>query len=185
MEKATKRQIVSGLRIGSALGVFLIATILMSQGLARILGLEGSHPTAWTDWIGWIELSIAAVMLVLTARTWLVLVGGYMLFGAIKGAFLFASGNFPYHGFSTRVEPLELAIYGVLTLALLYRFAENPPTVLERVALTAYWFCFLYPSYGPTFALSRSQMIGLAILLAAWGVSRWRAPRPSQRTLRL
>ena len=183
MEKATKRQISSGLRIGGALGAFLIAGMLMGNGLSRVLGSEGSHPIAWTDWVGWIELVLAAVTLILTARTWLMLVGGYMLFGAIKGVFLFAGGSFPSHGFSTRVEPLEIAIYCVVTLALLYRFAENPPTVLDRVALTVYLFC-LWPA-GARSAFSWWQAVGLAALLASWFVSRWRVPKPSRLALRL
>jgi len=173
MEKTTKRQIRSGLRLGVGAGGFLIAAILIGNGGDRIIASAGSHQIPW---LGWAELVIAAAILLLTAQVWFLVLGGYMLFGAIKGLFLFATGSFPSHGFSTRLEPLGIAVYGVATLALLYRFSQNPPTVLDRVALTVFLFCFVIPWMGPSSALSWSQMIGLAVLLASWGISRWRSP---------
>jgi hypothetical protein len=175
MDKAIKRQISSGLRIGASLGSFLIAGILMGNGLGRILGSAGSHQIAWADWIGWAELVLAAVILLLTARIWLILLGGYLLFAALKSFVVFATGSFPSHGFSTRVEPLALAFYCLATLMLMFRFAENPPSVLDRVALTVYLFC-LWPA-ATNSAFSWWQAVGLAALLASWCVSSWRASR--------
>lgn len=172
MEKATKRQILSGLRIGGSLGAFLIGGMLMGDGLGRILGAAGSHEVVWTDWIGWVELVLAAAILLLTAPTWLMLLAGYLLFGALKSLVLVGTGGFPSHGFSTRVEPLALVLYCVATLMLLFRFAENPPTVLDRVALTVYLFC-LWPA-ATTSAFSWWQGVGLGALLASWCVFRWR-----------
>jgi len=175
MEKETKQQIVSGLRIGGSLGAFLIGGMLMGNGLGRILGSAGSHQIVWTDWIGWAELVVAAAILLLTARTWLMLVAGYLLFGALKSLILFATGSFPSHGFSTRVEPLALVFYCVATLMLMFRFAESPPTVLDRVALTVYLFC-LWPA-ATNSSFSWWQVVGLAALLASWCVFRWRTWR--------
>ena len=162
MEKSTKQQIVSGLRIGGSLGAFLIGGMLMGNGLGRIVGSAGSHQIVWADWIGWAELVLAAAILLLTARTWLMLLGGYLLFDALKSLILFATGSFPSHGFSTRVETLALVFYWVATLMLLFRFTENPPTVLDRVALTAYLFC-LWPA-ATNSAFSWWQAVGLAAL---------------------
>ncbi|MGA2630822.1 MAG: hypothetical protein ABSG54_11485 [Terriglobia bacterium] len=171
MEKTTKQQIVSGLRVGGCLGAFLIGGMLMGNGLGRIVG-EGSRQVVWADWIGWAELVLAAVILLLTARVWLMLLGGYLLFGSLKSLILFATGSFPSHGFSTRVEPLALVFYCVATLMLMFRFAEKPPTVLDRVALTVYLFC-LWPAAANS-AFSWWQGVGLAALLASWCVFRWR-----------
>jgi hypothetical protein len=177
MDSSIKKQIRSGFRLGASAGGFLIAAMLIGNGGDRIIASTASHQIAW---IGWAELVIAAAILLLTAHVWLLLLGGYMLFGVIKGLFLFATGSFPSHGFSTRLEPLGIAVYGVATLALLYRFAQSPPTVLDRVALTIFLFCFVIPWIGPSSALSWSQMIGLAVLLASWGISRWRPPRDGE-----
>ena len=98
MEKATKEQILSGLRIGGSLGAFLIGGMLMGDGLGRILGAAGSHEVVWTDWIGWVELVLAAAILLLTARTWLMLLAGYLLFGALKSLVLVGTGSFPLTG---------------------------------------------------------------------------------------
>jgi len=172
MEKSTKQQIVSGLRIGGSLGAFLIGGMLMGNGLGRILvGSAGSYQIAWADWMGWAELVVAAAILLLTARTWLMLLGGYLLFGALKGFILFATGSFPSHGFSTRVEALALVFYCVATLMLMFRFAQKPPTVLDRVALTVYLFC-LWPGAANS-AFSWWQGVGLAALVVSWCVSRW------------
>ena len=175
MDSKIRKQIRSGFRLGAGAGGFLIGLWLIGSGLDRILGSAASHQIAWTDWTGWTELVLAAAILLPTAQVWLMLLGGYMIFGVIKGLVIFATGNFPSHGFSTRMEPLELALYGLATLLLMFRFAESPPTVLDRVALTLYLFCFLRPAASS--ALSWWQMIGLAALLVSWCVSRWRASR--------
>ena len=170
MEKTTKQQIVSGLRIGGSLGAFLIGGMLMGNGLGRIAG-AGSQ-VAWGDWIGWAQIVLAAAILLLTARVWLIALAGYLLFGTLKSLILVATGSFPSHGFSTRVEPLALVFYCVATLMLMFRFAGNPPTVLDRVALTVYLFC-LWPAATDS-AFSWWQAVGLAALFASWCVSRWR-----------
>ncbi len=174
MGSTTRKQIRSGLRLGVGAGGFLIAAILIGNGGDRIIASTASHQIAW---VGWAELVLAAVILLLTAHVWFLLLGGYMLFGAIKGLFLFATGSFPSHGFSTRLEPLGIAVYGVATLALLYRFAQSPPTVLDRVALTVFLFCFVIPWTGPSSALSCSQVAGLLALLISWFVFCWRTRR--------
>lgn len=184
MEKTVQEQIRSGLRLGIGLGGFFIAAMLIGNGISRILSPTGSHQIVWTNWTGWIELLLAIAILLPTARVWLMLIGGYMIFGVVKGLFLFATGNFLSHGFSTRSEPLEVTLYGVVTLVLLYRFAKNPPTVPDRVALTAFLICFFVPSGGPNAALSWSQMLGMAVLLACWGLAHWRAPHDSSNGLR-
>jgi hypothetical protein len=175
METGTKQQIVNGLRIGGSLGAFLVGGMLMGSGLDRIVGSAGPHHIVWADLTGWAELVVAATILLLTARAWLMLLGGFLLFGALKSFILFAIGSFPSHGFSTRVEPLALVFYCVASLTLIYRFAHNPPTVLDRVALTMYLFC-LWPAAANS-AFSWWQGVGLASLLVSWCVSRWRTWR--------
>lgn len=177
MEKTTKRQIVSGLRIGGSLGAFLIGGMLMGNALGRIASPESQMARA--DWMGWAELVLAAAIFLLTARTWLMLLGGYLLFGALKSLILLATGSFPSHGFTSRVEPLALVFYCVATLMLMFRFAENPPTVLDRIALTVYLFC-LWPGAANS-AFSWWQAVGLAALLASWCVFRWRTWRHGDR----
>lgn len=167
MDSKTRKQIRSGLRLGAGAGGFLIAAILIGNGGDRIIASTASH-----QWVGWAELMFAAAILLASAQVWYMFLAGYMVFGVIKGLFFFATGNFPSHGFSTRLEPLGIAVYGVATLALLYRFAQSPPTVLDRAALTVFLFCFVIPWIGPSSALSWSQIIGLAVLVASWGVSR-------------
>ena len=172
MDRTMRQQVASGLRIGAGLGFFLIAAMLMGNGMRRILGSVGSHQIAWSDWMGWAELMVAAVILLLTARAWLLLLGGCLLFGLLKGLIVFATGSFSSHGFSTRVEPLAVAFYCLATLVLMFRFAEIPPTVLDRVALTMYLFCLWPAASSSTF--SWWQGVGLAALLVSWCVSRWR-----------
>jgi hypothetical protein len=151
----------------------------MGSGLGRILGSAASHRITWADWIGWAELVFAAAILLFTARIWLMLLGGYMLFGVFNGLVVFATGSFASHGFSTRMEPLAVAFYCFATLALMFRFAKSPPTVLDRVALTVYLFC-LWPAASGS-AFSWWQVVGLATLAVSWCVFLWRASRGRQR----
>lgn len=174
MEKITKYQILSGLRIGGSLGAFLIAGILMGRGMSRIMDSGSLHQIS-VDWTALGELVLAAAILLITARVWVMLLGGYILFGALKGVILFANGSFPSRGFSTRVEMLLLVFYCIATLMLMFRFAQNPPTILDRIALTIYLFC-LWPA-GVKSAFSWWQAVGLIVLLSSWCVFRWRTTR--------
>ena len=95
MEKTAKEQIRSGLRVGTGLGGFLIAVMLIGNGLARIGISTASHQLIWTEPVGWMELLIAALILLFTARIWLMLLSGCLLFGIVKSLVVFATGRFP------------------------------------------------------------------------------------------
>ena len=174
VKNATKQQVVSGLRIGGSLGAFLVAGMLMGNGLGRILGQE-SHVVS-ADWVAWVQLVVAAAILLLTARIWLILLAGYLLFGALKSLVFFVIGSFPSHGFSNRIEVLVVLLYCVATILLMLRFAETPPTVLDRIALTIYLFC-LWPAAAHS-AFSWWQWVGLAALFVSWCLFRWRNWKP-------
>jgi hypothetical protein len=175
VKNVTKKQILSGLHLGVGIGGLLVGGMLMGNGLGRIAEFSPTAHHIFADWIAWAELVLAAAILLLTARTWQLLLAGYLLFGALKGFVLFATGSFPYHGFSPRIESLALIFYWVATLMLMFRFAQNPPTVLDRVALTIYLFC-LWPA-GFNSAFSWWQAVGLGALLSSWCVFRWRTRR--------
>ena len=180
MEKTAKEQIRSGLRVGTGLGGFLIAVMLIGNGLARIGISTASHQLIWTEPVGWMELLIAALILLFTARMWLMLLSGCLLFGIVKSLVVFATGRFPSHEFSTRIEPLALAFYCIASFVLMFRFSEHQPNLIDRIALTLYVFC-LWPAIAGSI-FSPWQIVGLGALLISWCLSRWRKDSRRSRT---
>jgi hypothetical protein len=68
-------------------------------------------------------------------------------------------------------EGMAFFLYGLATLLLLFRFAKKKPANLDRIALTAYVFCWL-PAGGPEFSLWLAA--GLLMRVLSWAVYRWR-----------
>jgi len=169
-EKSTKEKALSGLRIGASLGAFLIGGMLMGDGFDLIVQSTATQDVFRTACRGWAELIVAAVILFFTARTWLMLLAGCMLFGTFKALILLASASFPAGGVSTRGEALAVLLYCVATLLLLFRFAHKTPNPLDKIALTIFVFC-LWPA-ATNSAFSWWQGVGLMVLLLAWGTSR-------------
>jgi hypothetical protein len=180
MAKTVKGQIVSGLRLGGFLAVFLLAGMLVGDGLRRIGFLDPARHYQ-IDWVGFLEIGIAVPLLVGTAHVWVQLVAGAVLLGIFKSVLVIASGYdvFPSYAHFGRSDSVILALYLFASLLLLVRFARNQPTVLDRIALTIFLLC-LWPASDSIFSLWQGG--GLLGLVIAWLV--FRLGRTSQVTSR-
>ena len=171
MPRTIKERIISGL---SNLALFLLGLMLMGDGWRRLFGSPRNHQMGWPNAMGWAELVVAAVTLFFTAHVWLLLLGGIAVAVIFKGLFMLLTGTNIYPILpvaNPRREGMAFFLYGLATLLLLFRFAKKKPANLDRIALTAYVFCWL-PAGGPEFSLWLAA--GLLMLVLSWAVYRWR-----------
>ena len=184
MGRTVKKQIKSGVHLGIGAGSFLIAAMLLGAGMRRIVwSTPAPHHIVWREPIGWAELLAAALILVLTADVWWQLLAGFMLFGCFKGAVIFITGRdlFAPHAPFPRLDSAVLTLFAVATLALLFRFADTRPTIVDRIALTLFVFCFMLSMTNATFsAADPSLAAAFIVLLVSWAVSWLRKKNPKK-----
>jgi hypothetical protein len=178
MDQTTKEQVKSGIRLGIGFASFLIAAMLLGAGMSRVIwsAVAPDH-IVWREPIGWAELLAAAVILFFTSDVWWQLLAGYMFVGCFKGILVFMMGKdlfFPHAAFP-RIQSAGLTVFAAVTIALLLRFADARPTIIDRIALTLFVFCFVSSAATARFsALNPLLTAGLIVLLISWVLSRLR-----------
>jgi hypothetical protein len=177
MSETARAQAKSGLRWGVGAGLFLIWGMLLSSGLGRVVwSAVPPHRVVWPESIGWLELALAAAILLSTTGVWWQLLAGYMLIGAFKCVIVLVTGHdlFAPYGPFPRLEAAELMVFAVATVALMLRFAKSPLTILDRVGLTAFVFAFVWHADRAEFSASgRGLAVVLLALLIPWCVHWW------------
>jgi len=184
MGQTARKQIKSGLRLGIGAGLFLVGGMLLSAGMGSVVwSAVPPHFVVWPEPMGWTELALAAVALVSSAGMWWQLFAGYMLIGSVKSAIVLITGRgiFAPHGPFPRPDAAALGFFGVASILLMWRFTKKPPNVVDRVALTAYVFCFAWRADAAKFSdFDLGLLAGLGCLLLAWAYDRFqRHHRPN------
>ena len=179
--RSAKEQAKNGLRLGLSSGVFLIALMFLGNGLRQVAWPVASAQEPFgSNWVGWVEIVISGVLLWFTAQVWLLLLGGFALFGFIKGVLVLITGQelYPPHRPFPRTESAEIAVFALTTLLLLFRFVNAAPTTLDRCALTLYVFALGWHGDLARFSLADPwQMAGLVGLAISWSIYRWKRLR--------
>jgi hypothetical protein len=187
MSETVGKQLKSGLRLGIGAGLFLIGGMLLSAGMSRVVwSATPPHNVVWPEPLGWAELALAAVALLSSAGEWWQLFAGYMLIGSLKSVVVLATGRdlFAPYGPFPRPEAAAFAVFGVATILLMWRFKENPPTILDRLALTAYVFAIAWRAGTAEFSdFGLGLVVGLGCLFLASAYDRiQRHRRPNRRS---
>jgi len=168
MGRSAKEQVKSGLRLGGGLAVFFVAMAPLVDGLRRVVWAAPPHQLMWSP-IGWVELIVAATLMVPTAKMWMQWAGGCMLFGLIKGVLMLLSG-----GPIPRSELAVLVIFSAASLVLMVSIIIRGTTLLDRIALTFYVFCIAWRADKGLFMPDPSLAVGLVGLFASWCVYYWK-----------
>ncbi len=176
-----KEQAKSGLRLGIGLGLFLIAGMLLSSGMGRVVW-SASPPqyVVWPEPIGWLELTVATAILLSTAGVWWMLLAGCMTLGSVKCVIVLLTGRdvFAPHDPFPRLEAVELLVFAVASVALMLRLWKKPLTIMDRVAVTVYLFSFMWHADRVEFSAAGPGLaLGLFALLGAWCVHWWKADK--------
>jgi hypothetical protein len=160
----------------------LIAAILLGDARTRLFSTPSHYQIPQSSyWLGSFEVLAATTILLLTAHVWWLYIAGGVLFGVFKGlvAFMVGSDLFPIrHVAYSRIQALGLIAYCLVTLLLLWRFSAVRFTIVDRIALTIWLFCFLS---GATSLLSAWQLVGLGVLGLSWLIPRITNSRRSSR----
>lgn len=176
MSRSAKEQAKSGLLLGVGLGAFLLALMLLDSGLRRIISLP-PNGLVLSDWIAWLEVGGACALLFVTAQTWFWGVAGYALFAFGKSVVAILAGREWYatHRLLPRLELVEIAVFALTTIVLLFRFVHIRPSVLDRIALTFYVLAFSWYVHSPQSRfVALLPAAGLSGLIASWLVYRFK-----------
>jgi hypothetical protein len=178
--RSRAEQVSNGLRLGMSLGAFLIAGILLGKGLPRVTLLVSPYHLIWSDWAGWLEVSLACVLLFATAGIWVLLVAAIAFRGFVAGILILLTGSGLHHGQHVpRFQGVELVFFSLATLVPIFRFANTRPTILDRVALTFYAVSFIwYLESAASHSMDLPFVAGLIPLVISWCVYRWKATKP-------
>jgi hypothetical protein len=168
MGRSVKEQVKSGLRLGGGLAVFFVAMAPLVDGLRRVAWAVPTNHFVWSP-IGWVELIVAATLLVSAAKMWMQWFAGCMLFGSIKAVFMFITG-----GPIPRSELAVLVIFFVASLILMVSIAQRGTPLLDRIALTLYVFSLGWGADKGLFVPSPSLAVGVAGLCVSWCIYYWR-----------
>lgn len=168
MARSVKNQIKRGLRLGIGLAGFFVAMAPLVDGLRRIVWEPSAPQLAWTQVIGWLELLVAAALLIYTAGVWMQWAAGCMLIGSLKGIFMSLMGG-------PNPPPHLAALVGffVVSLVLMAGIALRGVTLFDRITLTFYVFCIAWHANKGLFEEPVSLALGLAALVASWCFYYW------------
>jgi len=175
MKASTKTQIKNGLRVGGRLGLFFIAAMILGVAIDGLQAGAG-HLKPWPDGaIAASLIALATVIVLLTARVWILYIAGCLLFAIPKCLILIASGKNFYssHEPFSRLAAAELGLFFLVSLFLIYRVTVNhAPMAIDRVAFTFFTFSLVFGLSQREFALVAVwQGAGLAALCLAWLLS--------------
>ena len=177
MRGTAKEQAKSGLRLGVGIGLFLIAGMLLGNGMQKVVwSASPPHYLVWREPIGWLELIAGAAILLSTAGAWWPLLAGCMALGSVKCVIVLLTGRdlFAPHAPFPRLEAFELLVFAVASIALMARLRKNALTIMDRVALMVYLLAFTWNGDRVEFsAAGPGLVLGLFALLVPW-LLHWR-----------
>jgi hypothetical protein len=167
MNVSVKDQVKRGLRLGGGVAVFLLALAPLIDGLRRVVWAAPQHQLLLNP-IGWMELFVAAALLVSTARIWVYYLAGCMVFGVVKALVVLISGN--QINEMSHLQLAELLFVTFASAVLIVGMVVRGTKLLDRIALTLYIFCVAWHANAGLFMPDESLVIGLVGLLVAWGI---------------
>ena len=190
MKPSTKVHIKNGLRLGGSLGLFFIAVMILGIALDGLRAGGSGHIQTWPDATVAVALiALASLILVLTARVWILYIAGCLLFLLPKCLIILANREKPYspHVPFSRMEAVELGVFSLVSLFLIYRMTENhKPAVVDRFAFTFFTLSFVVGLSAQDFVLVAIwQVVGLAALCVAWWMSRRKHDKHRAGTIHL
>lgn len=168
MRTRVKDQIATGLRLGGALAVSIIALIPLVDGLRRVVWAAPSDRPPWSVPLGWLELIVAAALFVSTAHVLVQFLAGCMIFALVKGIVVLVRGA-P----TARFDSAEMLLVFSITLALLMNIMIRGVKMADRIALALYLIALGWGADAGLFTPSRSVIFGLAALCVSCGVYYW------------
>jgi|HubBroStandDraft_1064217.scaffolds.fasta_scaffold131242_3 hypothetical protein len=103
MSRTVGEQVKTGFRLAGGILSFCASLFLLAYGLDAVW--SNSHFVS-SAWLGWVELSLAAVLIPLTMHLWIQFFAGCVAFGSLKSVLVAIAGRdwFPPHLPFSRLE---------------------------------------------------------------------------------
>ena len=176
MKPRTGKQVKSGLRLGAGIGLFLVAVATLGFVLDRVNDAAPGHLRFWPGGvIAGILIALSVGILVLTARVWILYIGGCLLFAVEKSLMVIANGRSFYspHEPFPRLLAAEVGLFSMLSLFLIYRLTvSHKPVMFDRFAFTLFTFAFVFGCSQHSLGLiALWHLAGLAVLCFTWLLS--------------
>jgi hypothetical protein len=181
MSRTVGEQVKTGFRLAGGIILFCASLFLLAYGLDAVW--QNGHFVS-SAWLGWFELSLAAVLIPLTMHLWIQFFGGCVGFGFLTSVVVVIAGKnwFSPHLPFSRVEAAEIAFYFGATFVWLIRFAKTRPKLPDRIAITL-WLLFFPGSRNSAHFSITQGAIGLSALFIAWWASRRRGRKGQNHPL--
>jgi hypothetical protein len=175
MSRSIMVQVETGIRLAGGIILFCASVFLLAYGLDAVW--QDGH-LASSAWLGWLELSLAAVLIPLTVHLWIQFFAGCVAFGFLKSVIVIIAGKdyYPPHLPFSRVEAAEIAFFLGTTLVWLIRFAKARPQLVDRIAIALWLFFFLESGKNRHFSIALAGA-GLIALFLSWAGSRWKGAK--------
>jgi len=173
-DNTVRKQIKSGFRLAAAWLLGFAWLFLVFGGLAII-----TTPPPPSAILGWVLLSIAAVILVVTMDRWVRVFPGLLAYGIFGSILILVDGHALNHPevLITRPEALVLIAFFAAGTILSFTFTKHRLTVPDRIGLFVFILCFFWQAVAPRLMII-ALAIGFACLIGAWGCDRVRRRRP-------
>jgi hypothetical protein len=176
MKPTTKKQIKNGLRLGGGMALFLIAAMMISVAVEGFQDIAPGHLRLWPDVaIATGLIGVAAVIMALTARIWILYIAGCLLFAIPKFLIVAVSARSLYsHERFSSLEAAELALFSLVSLFLIYRVTvSHRPGAVDRLAFAFFLLALVLGLSERSFAVVATwQVAGVVALWLAWFLSR-------------
>lgn len=183
MKTTTTRQINNGLRLGGGLGLFFVAAVTIGVTVSGLNDVASGHLRFWPDVaIATGLIGVAMVILIFTARIWILYIAGCLLVAIPKLLIVAVTGKSLYsHEPFSGLQAAELALFSLLSLYLIYRVTViHKPSPIDRLAFTFFLLALVFGLSRQGFAIVAVwQVAGVAALWLAWFMSRKKRHRRS------
>ncbi len=110
MSRTVRELVKTGFLLAGGMLSFCASLFLLAYGLDAVWS-EGHFVSS--AWLGWVELSLAAVLIPLTMHLWMQFFAGCVGFGFLKTVVVAIAGRdwFPPHLAFSRLEAAEMALF--------------------------------------------------------------------------
>lgn len=156
MQCTVGAQVKAGFRLAGRILPFCASLFLLAYGMDAVRSDGHFVPSAW---LGWVELSFAAVLIPVTMHLWVQFFAGCLGLGFLKTVIVAIAGRdwFPPHFPFSRLEATEMALLFGTAFVWMIRFATFRPELPDRIAVGVYLFALLGSRNNPHFSLCKQE----------------------------
>jgi len=167
-EDTVAKQVKDGFRRAGAWLLGFAWLFLVFGGLAIV-----TTPPPPSAILGWVLLSIAALVLIFTMEKWVRVFPGLLAYGVLGSVLMLMNGHAVNHPEVAipRLEAFALIAFFAAATALSFTFTKHKLTMPDRIGLFVFILCFFWQAVAPHLMII-ALAIGFGCLVGAWAYDR-------------